>query len=102
GYRSPASGLASASYVARFPGDIEPAVPATFAGIGTVWASTVVRIPNGEYAADRVIHYVDIDEGPRVLCESAAPIAVGTRVRIVSVSPQGAPVVEAVEAVETA
>lgn len=95
GYRSPSSGMTSASYVSRFPGDAAPAEPAEFPGIGTVWSTTTVRIPSGEYAADRVILYVDLDEGPRVLCESAGPVAVGSRVRIDRLNEQGDPVVVA-------
>lgn len=95
GCRSPRTGMTSASYVSRFPGDSEPAQAAEFPGVGTVWSTTTVRIPSGEYAADRVILYVDLDGGPRVLCESAGPVAVGSRVRIDRLNEQGDPVVMA-------
>lgn len=97
GYRCPQTGLASASYVARFPGSTEAAVPASFPGVGTVWSSTVARIPNGDYLADRITHYVDLDDGPRVLCESAEPIVIGSAVCISGVNAKGDPVIVATE-----
>lgn len=97
GYRCPQTGLTSASYVARFPGSNEAAVPASFIGVGAVWSSTVARIPNGDYPAGRITHYVDLDDGPRVLCESDEPIGIGSRVRISGVNAKGDPVIVAAE-----
>lgn len=93
GYRCPQTGATSASYVSRFPGSTEAAVPGIFPGFGVVWSSTVARIPNGDYPADRIAHYVDLDDGPRVLCESAGPISIGSRVRIDGLNSYGDPIV---------
>lgn len=67
-------------------GELEPA---SFGPDGTVWSSTVVRIPVPGRAPPYALVYVDLDDGPRILAhvgagprqaESAVPI--GTRVRL--------------------
>jgi uncharacterized protein len=65
---------------------------------GTVWASTVVRVPVGDYPPPRLVAYVDLDDGPRLLCQvegdaDAAPVSPGTRVQLTGPSPQGDPMV---------
>lgn len=45
-------------------GEIEPAA---FAPIGTVWASTTVRMPVGRWRPPFALAYVDVDDGPRTL-----------------------------------
>lgn len=61
---------------------------ATFGPSGTVWSSTVVRIPVQDRQPPYVVAYVDIDDGPRVLAgvaaltDMAAPRP-GSRVRLV-------------------
>lgn len=69
---------------------------------GTVFASTVVRIPVGTRTPPYGLAYVDLDDGPRVLAASTAgtdgttaAVPVGTRVRLVGVGQAGDPVVEA-------
>lgn len=39
---------------------------------GTVWSQTLVHLPHGEHASGYRILYVDIDDGPRVLCRQPA------------------------------
>jgi uncharacterized OB-fold protein len=65
---------------------------------GTVWASTVVRVPVGDYPPPRLVAYVDLDDGPRILCQvetdtGAVPVVPGTRVQLTGPSPQGDPMV---------
>lgn len=67
---------------------------------GTVFASTVVRIPVGDRIPPYALVYVDLDDGPRVLAATpSAPgsettgVPVGSRVRLVGVSEAGDPVV---------
>lgn len=59
--------------------------PATFGPGGTVWAGTVVHLPVGERRPPFAIAYVDLDDGPRVLCHvnEPVPLAVGSRAVIV-------------------
>lgn len=40
---------------------------AQFAGTGTIWSATVVRIDLPGHPAPRVLAYVDLDDGPRIL-----------------------------------
>ena len=71
-------------------GEIEPA---SFGPEGTVWASTTVRIPIPGRTPPYRLAYVDLDEGPRVLAhvpgEDLVPLMVGSRVAVVSMSPEG-------------
>lgn len=93
GYRCPETGATSASYVARFPGSSAESESARFPGIGTVWSASKIRIPNGSYPADRNVVFLDLDNGPRILCEAPQPIAIGARARIHRLNEQGDPVV---------
>ncbi len=65
---------------------------------GTVWSSTVVRIPIPGRTAPYGLAYVDLDDGPRVLAHASGPdggsMPIGGRVRLVGPSPDGDPVVE--------
>jgi uncharacterized protein len=63
---------------------------------GIVWASTVLRVPVGDYPAPRPVAYVDLDDGPRILCHlegeaDAVPVGPGTRVELTGLSQQGDP-----------
>lgn len=61
-----------------------PVEPARFGPGGTVWSATVVRIPVADRAPPYALAYVDLDDGPRVLAHSAAPVPIGARVRILA------------------
>jgi len=92
GYRCPKGCAASASYVARCPRCGATTDQVVFPGHGTVWSTTVLRIPNGEFPADRTIAYVDLHEGPRVLCEMQETPVIGQAARISGVGIAGTPV----------
>ena len=73
-----------------------------FGPSGTVFASTVVRIPVGARTPPYGLAYVDLDDGPRVLAATTTPsgggavaVPVGARVRLIGVAAAGDPVVEA-------
>lgn len=79
-----------------------PVVEQRFGSAGTVFASTVVRIPVGTRVPPYGLAYVDLDDGPRVLAATAVgpdgatvAVPVGARVRLVGVGEAGDPVVEA-------
>ncbi len=94
GYGCPACGLASASYLARCPRCAAAVEQRRYGPAGTIWSFTTVRIPITGYSGDRTLTYVDLDDGPRVLChlEDGDP-RIGRRVRISSLSPQGHPII---------
>lgn len=78
-----------------------PVAEQHFGPAGTVFASTVVRIPVGERTPPYGLAYVDLDDGPRVLAATPSgpdggttSIPVGTRVRLVGVGQAGDPLVE--------
>ncbi len=48
-----------------------PVEEARFGPVGTVYASTVVRIAVGERTPPYALAYVDLDEGPRILAHVA-------------------------------
>ncbi|UKA52111.1 OB-fold domain-containing protein [Arthrobacter sp. FW305-123] len=53
--------------------------------IGTVWSHTLVHLPHGTNTNGYRLVYVDLDDGPRILCQQAADAAsvkVDDRVRI--------------------
>jgi uncharacterized protein len=63
---------------------------------GVVWASTVLRVPIGDYRPPRAVAYVDLDDGPRIIVQlegeaDAAPVGPGTRVELTGLSQQGDP-----------
>jgi uncharacterized OB-fold protein len=72
--------------------------PAEFGPDGTVWSSTVVRIPVPGRTPPYALAYVDLDGGPRVLAHvtgpTDAPVPIGRRVRLSSPSSDGDVVVE--------
>ncbi|CAB4874022.1 unannotated protein [freshwater metagenome] len=73
--------------------------PRRFGPGGTVWSSTVVRIPVAGRTPPYTLAYVNLDEnGPRILAHvigsDAAP-AVGARVRLTGVGADGDAEVEA-------
>lgn len=47
--------------------------PAAFGPRGTVWSSTVVRVPVAGLEPPYGLAYVDLDDGPRVLVRTIAP-----------------------------
>ncbi|SDG80136.1 Zn-ribbon domain-containing OB-fold protein [Pseudonocardia oroxyli] len=61
-----------------------PVEPARFGPGGTVWSATVVRIPVADRTPPYALAYVDLDDGPRVLAHSAAPLPIGARVRLLA------------------
>lgn len=71
----------------------------TFGPGGTVWSSTVVRVPVPGRTPPYGMAYVDLDDGPRVLVHVAGPaerVAVGSRVRLLPPGEQGDVTVEEV------
>lgn len=48
-------------------------LPATFTGEGAVWSATVVRIDVPGHPAPRVLAYVDLNDGPRILAAVNKP-----------------------------
>ena len=69
---------------------------ATFGPNGTVFSSTVLRIPVPGRGAPFVLAYVDVDEGPRILAHVDGPDEVlvpGSRVGLAGWSELGDPVV---------
>ncbi len=67
-------------------------VPASFGPQGTVWSSTVVRVPVPGRQPPYAIAYVDIVDGPRVLCHLAGAserAAVGARVHLTGLTNEG-------------
>ncbi|MEN9504323.1 MAG: hypothetical protein RI958_249 [Actinomycetota bacterium] len=68
---------------------------AEFGPWGTVWSSTVVRVPVPDRKPPYVLAYVDLDDGPRVLAHVSDPaelaqrVAVGTRVVLTESTVQG-------------
>jgi len=83
-------------------GEVEPAA---FGPDGTVWSSTVVRIPLPGRTPPYALAYVDLDDGPRVLAHVVAPPngprgpvdaapPIGGRVRLAAPSPDGDVAVE--------
>lgn len=75
-----------------------PVERAVFGPGGTVWSSTVVRIPVAGREPPVALAYVDLDDGPRVLVH--APLApdapaVGSRVVLVAPTAAGDPAVGA-------
>ncbi len=72
---------------------LEPHVAqAVFGAHGTVWSSTVVRIPVPGRTPPYALAYVDIDDGPRVLAhveDRTDRIAVGERVQLAASTAEG-------------
>jgi uncharacterized protein len=55
-----------------------------FAPAGTVWSFTTVLVPSPTRKPPYRIAYVDLDDGPRILCDVAldAPLRIGARVHV--------------------
>lgn len=73
-------------------------VAATFGPGGTVWSSTVVRVPVPGRTPPYTLAYVDLDDGPRVLAHvggTTERLAPGERVRLAGSTPDGDVRVEA-------
>ena len=72
---------------------LEPHVSeATFGTLGSVWSSTVVRIPVPGRTPPYALAYVDFDDGPRVLAHvhgRTERIAVGERVQLAASTAAG-------------
>jgi len=74
-----------------------PMVATEFGPAGTVWSSTVVRVPVPGRVPPYAVGYVDFDNGPRVLChldaiETRPPV--GARVAICGSTADGDVLVE--------
>lgn len=69
--------------------------PTEFGPAGTVWSSTVVRVPVPDRTPPYVMAYVDLENGPRILAHVGTPdgeahrVAVGTRVVLTASTEQG-------------
>jgi uncharacterized OB-fold protein len=66
-----------------------------FGPFGTVWAATIVRVQVGGYNPPRALAYVDLDDGPRLICEITGEpdvaLPVGSRVELTEPSAEGNP-----------
>ncbi|CAB4545175.1 MAG: Zn-ribbon domain-containing OB-fold protein [Actinomycetes bacterium] len=75
----------------------------TFGPDGTVWSSTVVRVPVPGRTPPYALAYVDLDDGPRVLAHVVAGDGVtvrlppGTRVRLTTSTDDGDVAVQPIE-----
>lgn len=74
---------------------------ASFGPSGTVFSSTVVRVPIPGRTPPYVVAYLDLDGGPRIVAHVTGPlphaIAVGARARIVGTNNEGDVLIEAVD-----
>lgn len=71
---------------------------ATFGPRGTVFSSTVLRIPVPGRTPPFTLAYVDVDDGPRILAHVVGPdeaLVPGSRVALSGWNGHGDPVVEA-------
>ncbi|WP_214105642.1 Zn-ribbon domain-containing OB-fold protein [Acrocarpospora catenulata] len=91
GYRCAACAYPVAIAVAVCPSCQGPVEPARFGPDGTVWSSTVLRIPVPGRPAPYVVAYVDLHGGPRVLAHVGGDrhLPVGTPVRLTAPGPGG-------------
>lgn len=94
GLRCPGCAAVSAHVWPRCPACGGPVERASFGPGGTVWSSTVVRIPVAGREPPVALAYVDLDDGPRVLAH--APLGpdappVGSRVVLVAPTAAGDP-----------
>ncbi|MCR8898070.1 OB-fold domain-containing protein [Gordonia sp. GONU] len=80
----------------RCPGCAGEVHPETFCGTGVVWSQTTINIAIGDHVPPYTVAYVDLDNGPRVLAHVAgSAVNIGTRVRLVDLSADGDPRIEA-------
>ena len=91
GRRCHACGEVTAFAWPRCPVCGGPVGEAEFGPEGTVWSSTVVRIPVPGRTPPYALVYVDLDDGPRVLAHtrSGEPVPIGARVRLRDVDDLG-------------
>lgn len=92
GARCRACGYVMAFERLRCPRCTGPVADADFGPGGTVWASTVVRVPVPGRTPPYSLAYVDLDDGPRVLAHVAGvvePPPIGARVRLEELSQDG-------------
>ncbi|MDE0615266.1 MAG: hypothetical protein F4124_02700 [Acidimicrobiia bacterium] len=71
--------------------------PATFGPKGTVFSSTVLRVPVPGRTPPFTLAYVDVDDGPRILAHVDGPdepLVPGSRVALAGWSEHGDPVVQ--------
>jgi uncharacterized protein len=97
GQRCTDCGSRNAVARARCPDCRGELAPATYGPSGTVWSSTVVRIPVPGRTPPFALAYVDLAEGPRVLAHVAGvdePVPVGTSVQLSAPNEHGDVVVE--------
>lgn len=83
------AGRIVAPWCARCQGEVHPA---TFGPSGTVWSSTVLRVPLPGRTPPYVLAYVDVNDGPRVLAHVAGAherLRVGTTVHFCGTSEDG-------------
>ena len=79
-------------------------VGATFGPRGTVWSSTVVRVPIPGRTPPYVLAYVDLDDGPRLLCHLEGHVErapVGTPVELTGHNEHGDLVARTLDAAST-
>lgn len=91
GTRCRAGGHPSLEPVERCPACGAESREAVFATTGTVFSSTVLRIPVGDLQPPVPLLYVDLDDGPRVLGHGSSPVVVapGTRVALRGLTERG-------------
>lgn len=84
GLRCDRCGAAAAFPWPRCPDCGGDARPAEFGPEGTVWSSTVIRIPVPGRTPPYALVYVDLDDGPRVLAHTGSgdAVRIGSRVRL--------------------
>lgn len=93
GTRCTACGYPSLEPVERCPVCRATSREEAFAGRGTVFSSTVLRIPVGGLVPPTTLLYVDLDDGPRVLGHAHVDRVVppGTRVTLTGLTAHGDP-----------
>lgn len=97
GWRCGACGHPSLWSSPRCPICGESMTKATFGPQGTVWSSTVVRVPVPGRTPPYAMAYVDLDDGPRILAHVAGPaerLPIGSTVRLVASNAEGDVMVE--------
>lgn len=100
GLRCPSCREMAAYAWPRCPTCAGRAEAAVFGPEGTVWSSTVVRIPVADRTPPYALAYVDLDDGPRILVHVAGSWSegrvppIGSRVRLTEPSADGDPQVE--------
>lgn len=91
GTRCPSCGYRSVHQRPRCPRCAGALEAAAFGPAGTVWSTTVVRVPVPGRTPPYALAYVDLDDGPRVLAHVAgaeAP-AIGSTVHVCGAGPEG-------------